>query len=117
MSWSIYTNESGEPDRVGSGDGRIAIDEEHGYGARITLERLGEPDELDGPCAITCGIYEWMMHTCYRPSFGEAEQTYASMKAELDALVEQIPLRSDPDVDRKMSDVSDAISAFVDRYP
>jgi len=113
MNWCGYTNENGQPETRGTEGGTIIVDEEHDFGARITLERLGEGP----PCAITCGIYGWMVHTRFFAEAAAAERDYAAMKARLAEIVEQIPLKSDPEVEKKMLDVADAMSAFVDQFP
>lgn len=45
----------------GSENGVIIRDEENSYGARITLEK----DTVTAPFAITCAIYNIMVHTCF----------------------------------------------------
>ena len=45
--------------QAGSEGGVIVRDDEHPWGARITLERDGG----FAPFALTCGIYGWMVHT------------------------------------------------------
>lgn len=96
----------------GSEGGVILRDDEYRGGARITLERDGYT-----PFAITCGVYGWMVHTRFFSTLDEAEREYARMQPELAAIVEMIPLTADPDVDRKMDAVADAIGRFVDRFP
>ena len=113
MNWTTYTNEHGMPDVTGSDGGVIVADEEHGLGARITLERLGEIE----PFCITCGIYDWMMHTRYVATGNQAQQDYAAMKVELDKIIEMIPLRSDPELDQKIDRATQAMAAFVDKFP
>jgi len=97
---------------TGSEGGVILRDEEYRGEARITLERGGF-----APFSITCGVYGWMVHTRFFSTLPEAEREYAAMQPELAAIVEMIPLTSDPDVDAKMDAVSDAIGRFVDRFP
>jgi len=54
----------------GSEGGVIVRDEEHALGARITLETgCGI-----APYAITCGIYGWMMHTCFLEELADDEE-------------------------------------------
>ena len=92
--------------------GLIALDEEHDLGARITYER-----SEGGGGAITCGIYGWMMHTRYFILENEAREAFEAMKTDLEAILQRIPLRSDPDLESKMSASSDAMSAFVEKHP
>jgi hypothetical protein len=113
VSWDRFTDAEGQPETIGTEGGRIVADEEHGYGARITLEQSDRGDA----CAITCGVYGWMMHTRHFATLAEGHQAYDAMKAALGAIVEQIPLKSDPDLDRKMDEAVRAISAFCDRFP
>ena len=112
-TWQRYTDENGQPEVKGTDGGAILLDDEHGWGARITLEQPG----AFGPFGITCGIYEWMVHTHYCATLEVARRDYAAMKAELEAILELIPLRSDPAVDQKMERVSTEISRFVDKFP
>jgi hypothetical protein len=58
-TWSRFVDEKGAPAVTGSEGGTIVLDEEHGLGARITLEK----DGAIAPFTITCGIYGWMAHT------------------------------------------------------
>ena len=113
MTWTTYTNELGEPDIRGTSGGVIVADEEHGLGARITLERLGDVDSF----AVTCGIYGWMMHTRYVARLDLAQQDFAAMRDEMDTLLAMIPLRTDLEADRKIDLASQAMSDFVDRFP
>ena len=101
-----------DPPERGTEGGLILRDEEHDLGARITLELL------EGRAsAITCGIYSWMMHTRYFASDGEARAAFEAMKTDLDAILQRIPLKSDPELESKMNASSDEMSAFVDKYP
>ena len=113
MTWTTYTDENDEPVVRGPDGGVVIADEEHDFGARITLERLGEQE----PFGITCGIYGWMMHSRFIETRGKAQADYDAMKRDLATIVEMIPLKSDRDVDLKMDKASVAISAFVDRFP
>ena len=107
--FSLLTN----PPERGTEGGVIVLDEEHDLGARITYERS---EGGDGG-AITCGIYSWMMHTRYFASDGEARAAFEAMKTDLDAILQRIPLKSDPELESKMNASSDEMSAFVDKYP
>jgi len=68
----------------GSENGVIVFDEEHDWGARITLERDGEI----APWSITCGIYGGFLHTAFASSEAEGRTKFAAMKAALVAIME-----------------------------
>jgi hypothetical protein len=99
--------------QAGTEAGMIIRDDEHPWGARITLERAAAP----APFAVTCGIYGWMVHTRFFGTADEAEREYAAMRRELAAILEIIPLSDDPAVDEKMDRAVEAIGGFVDRFP
>ncbi len=101
-----------DPPERGTEGGLIVLDDEHDLGARITFER-----SEGGGGAITCGIYSWMMHTRYFTSESEAREAFEAMKTDLDAILQRIPLKSDLDLESKMSASCDEMSAFVDKYP
>ena len=96
----------------GSEAGTIVIDDEHVVGGRITLEREGRTR-----FAITCGIYGWMMHTRFFSNEVEAKLAFDAMKEALDAIIQSIPKRNDPDREAKVKDVPDRIRSFVNRFP
>jgi hypothetical protein len=92
----------------GTEGGTIARDEEHGDGARITLER----DTLyKVPFAITCGIYSWMVHTRFFADEPTALDAYDQMKHSIADILALLAGEVDSDT------VSDAIDAFVEQYP
>ncbi|MGB8029616.1 MAG: hypothetical protein WCF30_08110 [Terracidiphilus sp.] len=95
----------------GSEEGIVVRDEEHFLGARITLERATSV----APFAITCGIYGWMMHTCFLGSEAEAESQYDLMKDSLSALLEAAEQTADVDGGRQV--LMDGIEKFVGEYP
>jgi len=96
----------------GSEDGVILRDQEHDLGARITLER----DCAHGvPFAVTCGIYGWFFHTRFVGS--EQEAAFSDMADSLEAILDLIPLKDDPEVRSKVSQVSEAIQGFVVQFP
>ena len=83
--------------------GTVVRTEEMPFWSLITLER----DCHRGiPFAITCGIYNAMVHTVYRSTEADAVATYDAMKLGLESLV---------DVDKDL--FYDELSAFVDRFP
>lgn len=93
--------------QVGSENGAIVNDEEHSFGARITLERGGKT----APFAVTCGIYGAMVHTAFFDSASSAQAGYEQMKADLTAIV-AMPADTQADVERFHA----ALSRFVDAY-
>jgi len=95
----------------GSEEGIVVRDEEHVLGARITLERAASV----APFAITCGIYGWMMHTCFFSSEAEAESQYDLMKDSLSALLEAAEQTADVDGARQV--MYDGIDDFIGAYP
>ena len=95
----------------GSEEGIVARDEEHFLGARITLERA----TTVAPFAITCGIYGWMMHTCFLGSEPEAESQYDLMKNSLSALLEGAEKSADIDGGHQV--LIEGIEKFVGEYP
>lgn len=97
--------------QTGSEGGVIVRDEEHGYGARATLERDGSI----APWSVTCGVYGWFFHTRFASS--EAGAEFEAMLAGLADILESIPAMDDPDVDAKSRAAEDAIGRFVDRFP
>jgi hypothetical protein len=98
----------GEP---GSEQGAIVRDEEHVFGARITLERGAR----SAPFAITCGIYGWMMHTRFFSSHQEAESQFDQMKNAISALLEAAEQTGEADGGRKV--LMDGVSEFVEKFP
>src|SRR5918998_1745981 len=93
ISWTSLDNGASIGQR-GSENGIILRDEEHVDGARITLERDGHT-----PFSITCGIYGWMVHTCFFGTLEEAESEYEQMKYELADILNIIPFEDDPDLE------------------
>ena len=86
----------------GTGGGIILRDEEHGAGARITLER---PEQL-GSYTVTCGVYGLFMHTAYAADEAEGHRMYDAMR---EGLVEIMSL---PDPDEATVRVSAFVAAF-----
>lgn len=112
MSWNAFDNGRSIGQR-GSESGTIVRDEEHGDGARITLEQDGKT----APFAITCGIYGWMVHTRFFGTESEAQTEFDSMRAELVRIVGTIPLATDPEIDAKIRVVSQSLSEFIEKFP
>ena len=99
----------------GSEGGKILHDAELDGAARITLERSRWTGKWK--CAITCGVYGWMVHTRFFGAEPEARREFGAMKDALERLVDGIPLESDPEVDSKLPAVSESISEFVRQFP
>jgi hypothetical protein len=98
--------------QAGSENGVILHDEEYPGAARITLERDGGGI----PYAITCGIYDWMVHTTFGGDLQEMEQRYEEMKVELVRIWDLIPYETDPEEEKKRKESYLEIHAFVNRY-
>lgn len=95
----------------GSEEGTVVRDEEHSLGARITIERAAQV----APFAVTCGIYGWMMHTCYFSSEAEAESQYDLMKDSLSTLLEAAEQTAEIDGGRQV--LMQGVEEFVGEYP
>lgn len=105
--WHPYEDGKTIGTRASEG-GTIIRDEEHADGARITLER----DTLHKvPFAITCGIYNWMVHTRFFADEPTALDAYDEMKNSLASILAMLVGKIDGDM------VSEAIDDFVERYP
>ena len=111
MAWRSFDDGRSIGTR-GSENGFIICDEENDLGARISLEREGS----SAPNSITCGIYGWMMHTRFFGSPDEAQPQFEKMKTEIDAILKNIPLKSEASRDH-VSAVSDAITKFIKQFP
>jgi hypothetical protein len=108
-----YAFENGKTiGKQGSEGGVILRDEEHPDGARVTLERDGHT-----PFAITCGIYGWMVHTCFFKASEEANATYEEMKSMLGHVMTLVPTKEDPQLGEKIDLVQRAIQQFIQRFP
>jgi hypothetical protein len=101
------------PGARGSEGGAMIRDDEHDFGARISLERGG----ATAPFAITCGIYGWMMHTRFFAAEAQAGAAYEAMKVDLGAILEALPLKGEAEEAAKRTASMAAISAFVDKFP
>jgi hypothetical protein len=111
MGWKPFDN-GATIGQNGSEGGTIVRDDEHDQGVRITLER----NCCHGvPFAVTCGIYGWFFHTRLLGSESEAE--YPAMLVALTAIIGMIPDADDPKSNAKTGQVTDAIGAFVARFP
>ena len=112
MKWIVVDNGRTIGQR-GTEDGIILRDDEHPVGARITLERDGRI----APFAITCGIYGWLLHTRFFGSQQDAERDYLLMRAALESILHLALAGADENADGSMTQMADAIAAFVERYP
>ncbi len=88
--------------QTGSEGGVVLRDEEHSYGARITLEQGGGI----APFSITCGVYGVMVHTRFFADEAEAQTAYDLMKPGLAAIVKG-----------EASEAPECASAFVTQFP
>jgi hypothetical protein len=112
MTWRDFNNGRSIGAR-GSEDGLVLADEEHPFGARITLEE----NCPSAPATITCGISGWMVHTRFFSSSTEAIDEFKRMKRSLSKILDSLPERDDPDGEQKCDDVSRFIDQFVKEYP
>jgi hypothetical protein len=97
---------------TGTDDGRIVRDEEHLEGARITLEQGCK----HAPFAITCGIYGWMIHTCFFAEQWIAEASFDQMKDEIAWILARIPRDASADIEEQVDAVEEAIAQFTERF-
>lgn len=96
---------------VGADAGAIVRDEEHKYGARITLEEEGS----SAPFTLTCTIYGWMFHARYFSEESEAENEFELMKKDL---TEILKLIFDENSDESFENhIQEEIDLFVEKYP
>jgi hypothetical protein len=107
---------------MGSEAGVILRDEEHVEGARITLERPEPRKPFRQPIvryAITCGVYDWMVHTRFFAEEADAVEAYEAMKPELAKIAEALPEieDDDPDVGEKVERASHKFQDFTQRFP
>ena len=112
MKWMSIAPEAGSTE-TGTEGGVIVRDDVHDDGARITLEKLAGETNY----AITCGIYDWMVHTRFFNTKLAAYHAFEAMKNDMDAIIAAIPLKNDPERERKMDVASQTMSRFVDKYP
>jgi hypothetical protein len=94
----------------GSENGIILRDEEYIDQARVTLERDGYQ-----PFAITCGIYGWMVHTCFFMNEIDAQHAFEEIKSELEHILDLIPEQDNPNATDKFPTVYQAFRDFVDK--
>jgi hypothetical protein len=111
MAWNDF-NQGKSIGTRGSENGLVLRDEEHESGARVTFEQGG----YTAPFSITCGIYGWMMHTCFFSIQHDAEVAFGVIKDELVEILKIIPFDSDPDMENKTNEVIQEIGRFVNRH-
>lgn len=93
MSWAPYEN-GATVGGQGSEEGTVLKDEEHELGARVTLE---ETPNRAYSHAITCGIYGWMVQTCFFGNLAEAKSAFDELKFAVEGVLALIPDATDPD--------------------
>lgn len=86
----------------GTEGGIILRDEEHGAGARITLERGGAPASF----TVTCGIYGFFVHTAFAADEAEGGRKYDAMREGL------VDIMSLPDMDEATAQLQAFVEAF-----
>jgi hypothetical protein len=82
MSW-LPIDDGTTIGTCGSEGGVIILDEEHSFGARVTLERGGGT----APWSVTCGVYGDFMHTAFASSEIEGRKKYLDMKVDLEKIM------------------------------
>ena len=115
QSWYPY-KEGTTLGKHGSEGGSIIQDEEYEGGTHITLER-GSRIPTSAAFSITCGIYNWLVHTRFFSTEDEAQVAFDKMKIELADIYDAIPFDDDPSLDDKLPQVSAALKDFVKRFP
>ena len=105
-------NEGRTIGQMGSENDLILRDEEHPHGARITLEHDGST-----PFAITCGIYECLVHTRFFSDEGMAQSEFEKMKVELERILEFAVSGDGQNEAELRQAVSARIFEFVERFP
>ena len=95
--------------QAGSESGRILRDDEHGDGARVTLEH-----GTNNRFTVTCGIYGWMVHTRFFDSEKAGQLGFYETKDELGKILALIPLENEAN-DDNMREAENAIADFVER--
>ncbi len=109
--WTPYAD--GETiNQEGTEGGHIIRDDEHIDGARITLEQQCRM----APFAITCGIYGWMVHSCFYADQMTAEDEYAQMQQGIEHILSLIPRDDDPDLENRLDKVEDAVASFAQHF-
>jgi hypothetical protein len=112
MSQWCSFNEGAALGQRGSEGGIIVCDDEYAGSSRITLERDGLY-----PWSVTCGIYGWMVHTCFFATADEARHAYKQMKPALAEIVEHVPSANDPEWATTAPAISRELQEFVRRFP
>lgn len=96
----------------GTDGGVIVRDEEHKFGARMTIEE----EASSAPFTLTCTIYGWMSHARFFPGESEAEEAFDEMKPDLEKILALIPEDGEAD-DETTAEISAEIEEFVEMYP
>lgn len=107
IDWHIF-NDGATLGTAGSENGSIIRDEEHAFGARITLERRTQA----APFATTCGVYGSMVHTRFFHSEVEANAEYDQMKTALAEILGRAHKHGS-----STPEFENDIAAFVAAYP
>jgi len=90
--------------QIGSENGKIVKDEEHSFGARITIEKEG----VTAPYSITCGIYGIFCHTAFYGNEQETYIKYEDMKKDIEVFIGNSNNEDDY--------ISDWCSRFANKY-
>ena len=112
LNWYDY-DEGYSIGTSGSDGGIIIRDEEHAFGARMTLEEDGS----SAPFTVTCMIYGWMSHFRFFPDEDEANREFDGMKTDLERILSIVPADETNADEETLDEISDEISEFVERFP
>lgn len=105
--------ESSDTKHSGSEGGKIIFDEEHKYGARITLEE----NCSYSPYAITCGVYGLMVHTRFFESKEQAEAELVPMKSELEKIVRSFSSPASENQNVDYDQAANFCENFINKFP
>ena len=110
-NWQPY--EDGQTiGKKGPEGGVIVLDDEHVYGARITLEQ----GCLRAPYGITCGVYGWLVHTRFVADDESAQHAVEEMRKALTEIVALLPAEEADDDATDYDEISAATAAFGERF-
>ena len=97
----------------GADGGLIVRDEEHSFGARLTLEE----EASSAPFSITCTIYGWMSHARFFTEESEADEEFDRMKIEMEKILSLIPADEEDADEETHEEIADEIADFVEMFP
>ncbi len=98
--------------KKGPEGGLFMLDDEHVYGARITLEK----GCLRAPYGITCGVYGWLVHTRFVADDESAQHAVEEMRKALTEIVDLLPSEDDDSDADQYDSITDAVADFGERF-